>query len=242
MSDKPAARRIVIVGTGTDVGKSVLSLLIMQTLLAQGHNPLYLKPFQTGCRHAQGPDTDAGFVHQNVPELSGFDPAYSIIHCHENPKAPYFAARDMGQHIDIDDTLLQIQEKEQAGLNCKNISHLVIEGSGGLMVPLTRDKTMLDFIAALDTRPVIAAHAGLGTINHTLLTVQCLEDRGIKPAGVVFLDSPKEETAPDLISENMEAVTSFSSVKVLGLIPGISDFSTLYKDCSKIAGKIIDTL
>ncbi len=242
MPDKPAARRIVIVGTGTDVGKSVLSLLIVQTLAAKGHNPLYLKPFQTGCRHAHGPDTDAGFVYRNVPGLSGFDPAYSIIHCHENPKAPYFAARDMDRQIDLNDTLLQIQEKEQTGFNNNSISHLVIEGSGGLMVPITRDRTMVDFIAGLKARPIIAAHAGLGTINHTLLTIQCLEDRGIKPAGVVFLDSPKKETAPDLIRENMEAVASFSMVNVLGLIPAISDFSALHKECCNIVIKIIDAL
>ncbi|MFH2091944.1 MAG: dethiobiotin synthase [Pseudomonadota bacterium] len=220
-----SAKRIVIVGTGTDMGKTILSLLMMQYLFSKGYNPLYIKPFQTGCKSVDDPGTDAGFIYQHIPNLYGSDPSFSIVHCHENPKAPYFAARDMNRTIDVNETLQAINDKEQAGWKGQPVSHLVIEAAGGLLVPVNANTTMADVMVQTNARPVIAANAGLGTINHTLLTLQCLERLGVQPVCVVLMDKHRKKTDPDMVKENIEAIESFSRTKVAGVIPYINDFS-----------------
>ena len=232
--------RIAIVGTGTDVGKTVLSLLIMQFLFRAGHAPLYIKPFQTGCSGPESPGTDAAFIYRHIPELAGSDPAGSVINCHETPKAPYFAARDMGLTIDVDATLAAIREKEHETMNGRTVSHLVVEAAGGLLVPVTPDMTVADFIARAEARPVIAAHAGLGTINHTLLSLQCLERMGINPAGVVFMETGPVPTPPDMVAENMEAVESLSGIRVAGVIPFMTDFR--FPDPDPAVDRVIETV
>ncbi len=209
-------KKIAVIGTDTDVGKTVLSLLIMQSLTGKGKTPFYIKPFQTGCLSPSDPRGDASFVYGHTPGLEQRDPARSVLNCHENPKAPWFAARDMGETIDIATTLARIREQEV------HYSHLVIEAAGGLLVPVTGEITMADFIKECQAQPVIAARAGLGTINHTLMTVECLKARGMRPAGIIFMDAHKADG--DLIQENMAAVARFSGVPVAGVVGRIMDF------------------
>jgi dethiobiotin synthetase len=235
--------KIAIVGTGTDVGKTVFSFLMLKKLYSQkGCNPLYIKPFQTGCEHPNDPHTDAGFIYDNIPQLAGLDPAYSIIHCHKHPKAPYFAARDMDQQIDIPFTIATIAEKEKAGFNNKAITHLVIEAAGGLLVPITPDTMVVDFIALTKAVPVVVSHAGLGTINHTLLSLQCLERVGITPACVVLMDCGADPTDSDMILENIETIEAFSSTPVAGVIHHLSDFTSSNKATDTVIQEVINLI
>ncbi len=224
-------KKIVVIGTDTDVGKTVLSLLIMQALTGKGKTPFYIKPFQTGCLSPSDPRGDASFVYGHTPGLEQQDPSLSVLNCHENPKAPWFAARDMGETIDLAATLARIREKEV------NHSHLVIEGAGGLLVPVTGEVTMADFVKECRARPVIAARAALGTINHTLMTVECLKARGMTPAGIVFMDALGDHDP--LIQENMEAVERFSGVPVAGVVGKIMDFNTPHPDGLKAVERLV---
>jgi dethiobiotin synthetase len=79
--------------------------------------------------------------------------------------------------------------------------------------------------------PIIAARTGLGTINHTLLTIEALHKRDIKPLGVVFIDAGKKPAPQDMISENIEAVEGFSGIKAAGVISRIKNFSNPEKEC-----------
>ncbi len=90
---------LFVVGTDTGVGKTVLSLLLMQFFFAMGHTPFYIKPIQTGCRDPYDTDSDAKFIYQHIESLKSNDPADSVIYCFKNPKAPFFAARDEGKVI-----------------------------------------------------------------------------------------------------------------------------------------------
>ena len=92
---------IFVVGTDTGIGKTVLSLLLMQFFYARGYTPFYLKPAQTGCVDPYDIDSDARFIYQHVKPLNRKDPADSVVYCFKNPKAPYFAARDEGEEIDF---------------------------------------------------------------------------------------------------------------------------------------------
>lgn len=228
-------KKIMVTGTDTDVGKTVLSLLIMQILTAKGKNPFYVKPFQTGCVSPSDTMGDAAFIHRHTPGLGGMDPAASVLNCHKNPKTPWFAARDMGQTINIPRTMDQIQEKETGH------SHLVIEAAGGLLVPLTDTLTVADFVKKSKARPVIAARPGLGTINHTLMTVECLKARGIVPGGIVFMETRQKEgrASKTMIQENIEAVERFSGVPVAGVVESITDFQNPDPDALRTVERLL---
>ena len=215
--------KIYVAGTDTGVGKTVLSLLLMQFFFRKGYRPFYLKPLQTGCANAGDRESDAAFVYRHVAQLTGKDPAESVIYCFRNPKAPYFAARDEGREIDL--TLMDRVIREKSLL----YSPLILEAAGGLLVPVKEGTLMIDAIKSSGARVIIAARAGLGTINHTLLSIEAMLTRGLSPAGIVFLDP--EETPPDLIAENMEAVARYSGINVAGVIGRVEDFSRPQLDC-----------
>ncbi len=215
---------IFVVGTGTGVGKTVLSLLLMQFFYKKGYNPFYLKPLQTGCKDPYDIDSDARFIYKHVANLSQKDPADSVIYCFKAPKAPYFAARNEEKTIGA--TVIQ------KAVNQKSLAHnpVIIEAAGGLFVPVTKKMLVIDLIEMINAKPVIAAQAGLGTINHTLLSIEALQNRGIQPKGVVFINTtsppaPSSPVSEEMIEENIEAVEKFSSVKVYGVVGQISDFS-----------------
>lgn len=213
---------IYVVGTDTGVGKTVLSLLMMQFFLMCGRHPFYLKPLQTGCRDARDVDSDAAFIYKNVASLREKDPAASVIYCFKNPKAPFFAARDEGREIDLPLVDQAVQEKS------RRYSPLIIEAAGGLLAPVTEKTRMVDTIKSTGAKTLLAARAGLGTINHTLLSIEALWARGLRPLGIVFLDTA--ETSPDMISENREAVEKYSGIKVAGVIGKIDDFALPPRD------------
>jgi dethiobiotin synthetase len=216
---------IYVVGTDTGAGKTVLSLLLMQYFYEKGLNPFYLKPVQTGCRDPYDVESDAGFIYQNVGPLGTEDPGESVIYCFKNPKAPYFAARDEKKAIDMG--VIQNAVKERS----LSYSPVIIEAAGGLLVPITKDIMIIDTIEITGAVPIIAARAGLGTINHTLLTIEALNKRGIGNLGVVFIDSGKVPTPRDMIAENIEAVEEFSGIKVAGVVGKIENFSRPERDC-----------
>jgi dethiobiotin synthetase len=211
---------LFVVGTDTGVGKSVVALLLMQRLFARGYRPGYLKPFQTGCRDVYDTDSDARFVYRHTAALKDRDPAEAVLFCHPNPKAPYFAARDAGQPLDT--------EKVSQAVTQKKKSHhpLVIEAAGGLLVPVTPREMIIDVVQALGCRPLLVVRAGLGTINHTLLSLEALRRRRIEPIGVLMVEQPHEPVAADLVRENQEAIEAFGHVTVGGVIGLIDDFAS----------------
>ncbi len=223
-----------ITGTDTGVGKTVLSLLLMQFFYAKGDVPFYIKPFQTGCAAPFDTDSDANFIYQNIPALKGADPSDSMIYCFKTPKAPFFAARDEGFAAAIDAKMVQkfVEKKAQA------FNPVVLEGAGGVLVPVSNNYLILDFIEITSAKPIIAARAGLGTINHTLLTIEALRARELEPAGVIFIDPEEIEIDQDMIDENIEAVQNISGVRVAGVINRIEDFSNPERRCFDVLEKI----
>ncbi len=223
---------LFVVGTDTGVGKTVLALLMMQFFFARGYSPFYLKPVQTGCKDANDADSDARFIYRHVEPLKGKEPAESVIYCFNNPKAPLYAARDEGQSIDLSKIERVVSEKAKAR------SPVILEGAGGVLVPVAGKKLIVDIISLVNGTPVIAARAGLGTINHTLLTIEALEERDLKPLGVVFIDAGERETPLEMIKENKSAIEETSGIKVAGVVGRIHDFSRPPHDCYKPLAKM----
>lgn len=224
---------IFIAGTDTDVGKSVVALLVMQRLFAKGYHPGYLKPFQTGCRDAHDTDSDARFIYQHTPALKDRDPAEAVIFCHADPKAPYFAARNAGTPIDMERVHQKVAAKK------KKHHPLVIEASGGLLVPVTQHEMIIDMVRSLHCRPLLVAKAALGTINHTLLSIEALRRRHIEPLGVLLVKQPHQATEADLIKENQEAIVTFGRVRVCGLIGPIDNFDSPPEQAQLMMDKLL---
>ncbi|MCD6262406.1 MAG: dethiobiotin synthase [Deltaproteobacteria bacterium] len=220
-----------VVGTDTGVGKTVLCLLLMQFF--DHSSPFYIKPFQTGCTDVYAPDSDALFIYRHVKGLETRDPAQSVIFCFKNPKAPFFAARDEGKAVDMEVVLDVIHKKARL------YSPVIVEAAGGLLVPVTEDILVVDTVKMIGARPVVVARAGLGTINHTLLSLEAMDRRGIVPAGIVFFDLGDPPTPKDMLLENMEAVEKYSGVKVTGVVGRIDNFISPEKDCYKPIEKLV---
>lgn len=231
---KNKIENIFVVGTDTGIGKTVLSLILMQFFYSRGETPFYIKPIQTGCRDPYDPDSDAGFIYKNVKALKRKDPSDSVIYCFKKPKAPCFAARDERKKIDLQ-VIGEFLEKKS-----RVFYPIIIEAAGGVLVPVDEKNLMVDLIQFTAAKPVIAARAGLGTINHTLLTIEALTKRGIRISGVVFLDPGEEATQDKMIKENIEAVEKASGIKVAGVIKNIRDFSKLREEDRQTLEKIFE--
>ncbi len=210
---------IFVTGTDTGVGKTVLSLMLMHLFILKGMNPFYIKPVQTGCIDPCDRDSDALFIYNNIDRLRDRDPAESVTYCFKAPKAPFFAARDENCSVDFNIIKFFVEDKK------KEFSPVICEAAGGVMVPVNENMNVIDMIKPLKASVVIAARAGLGTINHTLLTLEALKKREVPVSGVFFMDSLNEKNVCSrLIDENIEAVKKNSDVEIVEVMKKVTDF------------------
>ena len=222
-----------IAGTDTGVGKTVLSLLVMRYFYRNGFTPFYLKPFQTGCDDPYDRESDAKFIYSNIDVLKEKDPAESVVYCFKNPKAPWFACRDMGKQVDLK-TIMKIFEEKS-----REFCPVIMEAAGGLLVPVTENFLMIDMIKLSGAKIILAARSGLGTINHTLLSIEALRKRDMALAGIVFMNADDITASAEVIPENMEAVRQFSGIQVAGVINRIDDFSSPERNYDEIFDRLL---
>jgi dethiobiotin synthetase len=178
-----------VTGTDTDVGKTVVSAWLLTHLDA-----LYWKPVQAGVQS----DTDATAV-RRLAEISA-DRILPEAYLLPEAIAPHEAARRAGVTIDM------------AKLEAPATDRLmVVEGAGGLLVPLTDSDYVIDLAAQLDLPVILVARSTLGTINHTLLSIEALRRRGLPLAGVV-VNGPETP-------HNRAAIERYGEVNVIAEIP-----------------------
>jgi dethiobiotin synthetase len=163
--------RFVVTGTGTGVGKTVFSAALAGALSGS-----YWKPVQSGLEGET--DSDAVRRLSGLPEEHIMPEAYRL----ELPASPHIAAAREG--IQIEASRLTIP---------KTASPLVIEGAGGLMVPLSGELLQIDLFASWGLPMILCTLTSLGTINHTLLSIEAMAKRSIKLHGIVFAGDPDEE-------------------------------------------------
>lgn len=178
-----------VTGTDTDVGKTLVSAWLLIHL-----DGSYWKPVQAGTE----PPTDSATVQRlaDLPVGRILPEAYLL----PEPMAPHEAARRAGVSLEM--TKLALPPSD--GL-------VVVEGAGGLMVPLTEDTYMIDLAAELDLPIVLVARSTLGTINHTLLSIEAIRRRGLPLAGVVI-------TGPET-PHNRAAIERYGQIEVIAEIP-----------------------
>ena len=171
---------VFVTGTDTEVGKTVVAAALAAVLRERGCNPGVMKPVATGCRfvggHPEGDDTLC------LLESSGAGDPLTLVtpYAYEPAVAPTVAAALAGREIELNAIM---QAYHQLALNH---DVMVVEGIGGLMVPLGRGTTVVDMARELGLPLIIVARSSLGTINHTLLTVHAAETAGLDVAAVVL--------------------------------------------------------
>ncbi|CUJ98944.1 ATP-dependent dethiobiotin synthetase BioD 1 [Ruegeria denitrificans] len=183
---------VIVVGTDTGIGKTVFAAGLTAALGAR-----YWKPVQSGLEEATDSET--------VKTLTGAEvlpEAYRL----NMPASPHLSAEDMG--IEIDPSRLTLPQVS---------GHLVVEGAGGLMVPLNRQVFFLDVIAQWQAPVVLVARTALGTINHTSLSLLALRNAGCNVVGVAFVGNAE----PDV----EQTISQMCNICHLGRLPFVDNLS-----------------
>jgi dethiobiotin synthetase len=195
-------RGIFVTGTDTNVGKTVVSSALM--IRYRQEAPLhYWKPIQTGV----GEDDDTAQVAwlARCRDEEIFNCGVRLRH----PVSPHLAARLEGTRITVRPLVEQLREESH---NARAAGpRWIVEGAGGLLVPINERETMADLMAAIHIPVLIAARSGLGTINHTLLTIEALRRRMLRVAGVVMVGPPDDE--------NRIAIEKYGAAEVIAQMP-----------------------
>ena len=199
--------KLFITGISTDVGKTIASAIITEALEAD-----YWKPIQAGDLD----NSDSHFIKSNVKSQKSkiFPNAYQF----KTPASPHLAAELDGITIDLKNII-----------EPKTDNHLVIEGAGGLFVPLNETDFVIDLIQP-DYKVIVVSRHYLGSINHTLLTIEALKNRGIPIAGIIFNGNENRPTETLILNT--------TQLKCIGRIEEepyfdqnvISEYADLFRD------------
>ena len=187
---------IVVAGTDTDVGKTIFAAGLTRLL-----DGMYWKPVQAGLSG----ETDA----ETVGRLSGLPRERILPETWRlrTPASPHLAAQMDGITIDAQGLAIPVVDRR-----------LVVECAGGLLVPLTPSTLMIDVLARWQVRVVLCARTRLGTINHTLLSIEALRRRNIPLLGVAFIG--------DEHAENARIIAALGEAQILGRLPHLDPLTT----------------
>lgn len=185
------SQTLIVTGTDTGVGKTVVAAMLVLALDAY-----YWKPIQSGL--ADGTDTTT------VATLTGISGTRLLAEAYRlrEPLSPHRAAELDG--LTIDSTALALPEIPSGG-------RLILEGAGGVLVPVTRSLLQIELFMCWQAPVVVVARTALGTINHTLLTVEALRRRDIPVQGIVFTGDENPDT--------QRTIAGFTGVRILGRLP-----------------------
>lgn len=190
-------QRFFITGTDTDVGKTIIS-----AMLVKGLNAYYWKPIQSGLEETT--DTEI------VAQLTGLSNDHFLPETYrfKAPLSPHTSSKLENIRIDLDRFNLP---------EIKGTNPLIVEGAGGVLVPLNETDLMLDLMKKLTIPVLIVSRSTLGTLNHTLLTIRILRESGLDILGVV-MNGPKN-------TSNREAIEHYGNVRVVAEIETIKDLT-----------------
>ncbi len=188
---------IFVTGTDTGIGKTVISAALL-SVFRKREKVCYWKPIQTGIEEDNDTETIRTLVKCTDEEI--YDKGIRL----EKPLSPHLSARLADEEISIEGVLSFIQNRGED-------KFWIVEGAGGVLVPLNESELMIDFMDALNLPVLVAARSGLGTINHTLLTIKALRNHNLEILGVIMNGKPN--------LENKKAIEHFGSVPVLAEMP-----------------------
>ena len=204
-------KKYFVTGNGTEVGKTFVSAILVEALKAD-----YWKPIQAGDLE----NSDSKLVRSLVSNTQSKFHTEGVLL--SQPMSPHAAARIDGIDIKLESFLVPETEND-----------LIIEGAGGLMVPINDNGDLIvDLIKYLDVEVIVVSRNYLGSINHTLLTFEVLKEKGWKVKGVIFNGEPN--------AESEEYILKYTGVELLGRIGNVVDVNKgVVEDC---AAKFVNVL
>lgn len=205
--DFQCQRLAFVSGTGTGVGKTYVTAGVVRALRRRGVLAFAVKPVETGVLTPPGSDSDSAILSRAAGLPLGIGNVYAL----PRPVSPHLAARDAGIRIDEKQIYERLTQVSRCG------THMLIEGAGGLRVPLREGYEVLDFIGAMSVPVLLVGQAGLGGINQALLSLEALSRRGILVLGLVL--SEVEPADQVVVTENYLYLKEHSGVPVLGVVP-----------------------
>jgi dethiobiotin synthetase len=220
-------RGLFVTGTDTGVGKTEVSCAIVRGAREAGLDAVAMKPAQSG--HAEGEPSDA----ERLRDASGgVEPLEALCpYTLRAPLAPGVAARLEGVSISLP-RLVDVARTLAA-----RHAAVLVEGAGGLLVPLAERATYADLAVALALPVLVVARAGLGTVNHTALTVEALRRRGLEVAAIV-LNRTSEADDPS-VETNAAEIAKLTDCQPVGPLPFVADIASRAAILrSRLAGKI----
>jgi dethiobiotin synthetase len=195
MSETREMVRLGITGTDTGVGKTFVSTVLLRLMRARGLNVAAMKPVETGVAPGD-PKSDAARLREAAGEVDPIELVRPLLL--KEPLAPWVAAARGGTRVDLDALDAAFRTL------CEGRDAVLVEGAGGLLVPLTRDLAFDGLFVQWDLDLVVVAGNRLGAINHALLTVRAAHDAGLRVRGVVLNTLSPE---PPRIAESTNLLT-----------------------------------
>lgn len=225
-----SAKGFFITGTDTGVGKTVVTACLASLFRKHNVDAGVMKPIETGV-DSGGAISDAEFLLR----ASGNQDALSEVSpCRFKAAAsPYQAGKLEGRFADIGEITGAFHQLAQRH------DLILVEGIGGLLTPLTQNYQVIDLVAELGLPLIVVSRLALGTINHSLLTINAAKNRGIKIAGIIF-NHPDKTTVNAIEKTNPAIVRELSGSRLLGELPFIEDVSNFTPELSGEIGKSID--
>lgn len=210
-----------ITGTGTDVGKTVVTTLLAEYL---GNGYIPFKPIETGTIERNG-------VRMAIdPEVYRLVKPFNkeALHSYlfKKSSSPHLAAK--AEHTDID----MGQIKQDIAQLQQRYTGVIVEGAGGLYVPIHQDGySMIDFMAELQFPVILVGIAGLGTINHTVLSIEALKAKQLPIAGIILTSAGKED--PIIEKDNVMMIHTLTGIPVIGTVPYVREMNFYLNDKAK---------
>jgi len=194
------SKQFFITGTDTGIGKTVVSALMCVATAG-----LYWKPIQTGA--IEGTDRCAAMRYAQLPP----ERTLPEVYCFDEPVSPHLAASRAGVQIELE-RFSQLSTREREAL--------VVEGAGGVLVPINDKQFMTDLMRWLGLPVLLACKSNLGTINHTLLSLAALRGSGLDVRGVVMVGSQNQA--------NRQAIEKYGDVQVVGTLAWLPKIDRLH--------------
>jgi len=198
--------RYFVTGTDTGVGKTEVAAALLSLMADAGLAPGALKPYESGCADVERP-ADALALRAAARSEDALDRI--SLHRFRAPLAPGIAAERLGLNPSWAETLKAFRAFQGRAL--------VVEGAGGLLVPLDRHHQVIDLIAAMRLPVVLVARAGLGTLNHTGLSLRALRARRLRVRAVVLVRTSAARDAS--VADNRRWLQRREAIDVLGPVP-----------------------
>lgn len=224
---------IFVTGTDTGVGKTLVCGCLARYLEVKGFKVITQKWIQTGCQSNFSADIKLhlklmGKTKDDIKDYLELVNPYIFRFV----SSPHLASQIEKKRINADKIIKSFK------LLSAQFDFVIVEGIGGALVPFKKDGLVIDIVKQLDLAVLVVAQNKLGAINHTLLTLEALRQRGLKIVGIVFNNLNKEDKR--VLEDNPGIIKALTQERILGVLPWIDNYNQLYQKFIPIGNKLYD--